>query len=92
MFVDKQQTLGYNDAVNSHRELPEIILKRGINPMEINTEGIEQLFLAIANAIANLDIKTLDFDWLAELLTKYSAIWNPIWAAVNIFLENWFGF
>ena len=60
--------------------------------MEINTEGIQQLFLTIANAIANLDLKALDFDWLAELLTKYSAIRNPIWAAVNVFLENWFGF
>ena len=47
--------------------------------MEINTAGIEELFLTIANAIANLDLKTLDFDWLAELLTKYSDIWNPIW-------------
>ena len=60
--------------------------------MEINTAGIEELFLTIANAIANLDLKALDFDWLAELLTKYSDIWNPIWAAVNVFLENWFGF
>lgn len=60
--------------------------------MEINTDGIQQLFLAFANALANLDIKTLDFDWLAELLTKYSSVWNPIWAAVNVFLENWFGF
>lgn len=60
--------------------------------MEINTEGIQQLFLTFVNALANLDIKTLDFDWLAELLTKYSSIWNPIWAAVNVFLEKWFGF
>ncbi len=60
--------------------------------MEINTAGIQELFLAMVNAIANLDMKTLDFDWLAELLTKYSSIWNPIWAAVNVFLENWFGF
>ncbi|MBR2868930.1 MAG: hypothetical protein IKB88_07725 [Clostridia bacterium] len=60
--------------------------------MEINTEGIQQLFLSFVEMIANLDFKALDFDWLAELLTKYSAIWNPIWAAVNVFLENWFGF
>lgn len=60
--------------------------------MEINTEGIQELFLTIVNALANLDMKALDFDWLAELLTKYSSIWNPIWAAVNVFLENWFGF
>jgi hypothetical protein len=60
--------------------------------MEINTQGIQDLILAAANALANLDLKALDFDWLAELLTKYSDIWNPIWAAVNVFLENWFGF
>ena len=60
--------------------------------MEINTEGIQELFLTFVNALANLDLKTLDLDWLAELLTKYSSIWNPIWAAVNVFLETWFGF
>ncbi len=60
--------------------------------MEINTQGIQELILTIANALANLDLKALDFDWLAELLTKYSSIWNPIWAAVNVFLERWFGF
>ena len=60
--------------------------------MEINTAGIQELFLTIVNALANFDMKTLDFDWLAELLTKYSDIWNPIWATVNVFLENWFGF
>lgn len=60
--------------------------------MEINTQGIQELILAAANALANLDLKTLELDWLAELLTKYSSIWNPIWAAVNVFLERWFGF
>lgn len=60
--------------------------------MEINTQGIQELILTIANTLANLDIKTLELDWLAELLTKYSSIWNPIWAAVNVFLERWFGF
>lgn len=60
--------------------------------MEINTQGIQELILAAVNALANLDLKTLEFDWLAELLTKYSSIWNPIWATVNVFLERWFGF
>ena len=60
--------------------------------MEINTQGIQDLILAAANALANLDLKALDLDFLGELLTKYSSIWNPIWAAVNVFLENWFGF
>ena len=60
--------------------------------MEINTQGIQELILTIANALANFDLKTLELDWLAELLTKYSSIWTPIWAAVNVFLERWFGF
>ncbi len=60
--------------------------------MEFNTQGIQDLILAAANALANLDLKTIELDWLAELLTKYSHIWNPIWAAVNVFLERWFGF
>lgn len=60
--------------------------------MEINTQGIQDLILAIANALANLDLKALDLDFLGELLTKYSSIWNPIWEVVNVFLEKWFGF
>lgn len=60
--------------------------------MEINTQGIQELILAAVNALANFDLKTLELDWLAELLTKYSSIWNPIWATVNVFLERWFGF
>lgn len=60
--------------------------------MEINTQGIQDLILAAANALANLDLKALDLDFLGELLTKYSSIWNPIWEVVNVFLEKWFGF
>lgn len=60
--------------------------------MELNTAGIEELIIAIANAIASFDIKTLDLDFIAELLTKFYPIWNPIWAAVNDFLALYFNF
>ena len=60
--------------------------------MDVNTQGIQDLILAAAEALANFDLKTLDFDWLAELLTMFHPIWNPIWEIVNVGLEKWFGF
>lgn len=60
--------------------------------MELNTAGIEELIIAIANAIASFDIKELNLNFIAELLTKYHDIWNPIWVAVNRFLEMYFNF
>lgn len=60
--------------------------------MELTTAGIEELIIVIADAIANFDIKTLDLNFIAELLTKYHDIWNPIWVAVNNFLELYFNF
>ncbi|MCQ2476145.1 MAG: hypothetical protein MJ173_09645 [Clostridia bacterium] len=60
--------------------------------MGIETQGIQDLILTIINAIANFDIKTLNFDFVAELLTKFAPIWNPIWVAVSNFLETRFGF
>lgn len=58
----------------------------------IDTTGIEELIYTIAEAIANFDIKTVDLDFLGELLTLVAPIWNPIWAAVNEFLAVYFGF
>ena len=60
--------------------------------MEINTGGIQELILAMTDALANFDIKTLDLDFIAELLTAIAPIWNPIWAAVNEFLALYFNF
>ena len=60
--------------------------------MELNTSGIEELIVAAAEALASFDIKTLELDFIAELLTKFAPIWNPIWAAVNDWLEATFGF
>lgn len=60
--------------------------------MNIDIQGLKDLVLTILNAIANFDMKTLSFDSLAELLTKYSAIWNPIWVAVTKVLERFIDF
>lgn len=59
--------------------------------MDINTEGIQALILTIINALANLDLKALDFDFLGDILTKISPLWNPIWEIVTAWLER-FGF
>lgn len=60
--------------------------------MELNTSGIEELIVAAAEALASFDIKALELDFIAELLTKFAPIWNPIWAAVNNFLALYFNF
>ena len=60
--------------------------------MNIDTTGIEELIMTIMTAIANLDLKSLDLDFLGEILTKIAPIWNPIWAAVNNFLALYFNF
>lgn len=59
--------------------------------MDINTEGIQALILTFINALANLDLKALDFDFLGDILTKISPLWNPIWEIVTAWLER-FGF
>ena len=60
--------------------------------MDINTEGIQALMLTFIKSLANLDLRALDFDFLGDLLTKFSAIWNPIWEIVTAWLEGKFGF
>ena len=56
--------------------------------MDINTEGIQALILTFIKSLANLDLKALDFDFLGDLLTKFSAIWE----IVTAWLEGKFGF
>ncbi|MBQ7837260.1 MAG: hypothetical protein IJ395_01430 [Clostridia bacterium] len=60
--------------------------------MSVDTTGIQELILTILKAIATFDIKTLDFDYLGVVLTMIAPVWNPIWAAVNEFLHEYFGF
>ena len=42
--------------------------------------------------IANLDLKALNLDYIASLLTFFAPVLNPIWQAVNQWLEANFGF
>ncbi len=60
--------------------------------MNIDTTGLQELIFTFFKMIAEFDIKTLDFDFLGTLLTFFAPIWNPIWAAVNDWLEATFGF
>ncbi len=60
--------------------------------MNIDTTGLQELIITFLDMIANFDIKSLDFDYLGTILTFFAPIWNPIWAAVNEWLETNFGF
>lgn len=60
--------------------------------MSIDTTGIQELILTFLGAIANIDIKEFNFDYLGVLLTAIAPVWNPIWAAVNEWLNSAFGF
>ncbi|MBQ8015253.1 MAG: hypothetical protein IJ264_03590 [Clostridia bacterium] len=60
--------------------------------MNIDTTGLENLIYAFMKMLAEFDIKTLDFDWIATLLTFVAPVWNPIWEAVNEWLYINFGF
>lgn len=60
--------------------------------MNIDTTGLQELIFSLFEMIANLDLKTLNFDYLATALTFFAPVWNPIWAAVSQWLEANFGF
>ena len=45
--------------------------------------GITELITTILEGIANFDMKTINFDYLGELLDLVAPIWNPIWTAIN---------
>lgn len=57
----------------------------------IDTTGIEELIMTIMTAIANLDLRSLNFEFLGELLTAVAPIWNPIWAAITDLLSEYIG-
>lgn len=60
--------------------------------MDISTEGLQQLILTFLDGLANLDLKSLDLDFIGDLLTKIAPIWNPIWEIITAWLEGNFGF
>ncbi|MBR5561706.1 MAG: hypothetical protein IKW12_00995 [Clostridia bacterium] len=59
---------------------------------DLDTTGAQDLILALFKYLSEFDIKEINFDYLGQLLTMVAPVWNPIWAAVNQWLENWFGF
>lgn len=57
--------------------------------MNLSTEGLQELIMTILTAIVNFDLKQIDLDYLGDLLTEFSWLWNPIWQAINEWLgEN----
>ena len=58
----------------------------------IDTTGIQNLILTFFKMLSEVDLKTIDFDFLGTVLTTIAPIWNPIWAAVNEWLNATFGF
>ena len=59
----------------------------------VDTSGIqEMIYNMFSLMVNNFDIRTVDTTTIAELLTKYSAIWNLIWEMVNKFLAAFANF
>ncbi len=52
--------------------------------------GFAELMTTILQGIANLDLKTINFDSLGKLLDLIAPIWNPIWEYVESFLMDIF--
>ena len=58
-----------------------------------DTSGIQDLIFGIFKMInEGFDLRTVDTETLAKLLTQFAPIWNPIWELVNKFLANAFNF
>ena len=60
--------------------------------MNIDFTGLETLIYTFMKMLTEFDIKTLDFDWIATLLTFFAPVWNPIWEVISEFLSVYFGF
>ena len=58
----------------------------------MDVTGFAELMTTILEGIANIDLRTINFDYLGSLLDIVAPVWNPIWAAVNEFLNEYFGF
>lgn len=55
--------------------------------------GLGQLFEYIATwFFTDFNIRTIDTTTIPALLDLVYPIWNPIWAIVNQYLGEWFGF
>lgn len=60
--------------------------------MDIDISGLQELILTVMKAISEINLKTIDLKFIETLLTIFAPLWNPIWAAVNAWLHNLFGF
>lgn len=58
---------------------------------EIDTQGIQDLIMTFMTMLANFNIKEIDLDMNAQLLTLFAPIWNPIWTWVMDFLRSYIG-
>ena len=59
---------------------------------EVDTKTLEDLIVGLFQWIITFDPKTINVEYLSQLLTTFAPIWNPIWALVNQFLGEKFGF
>ncbi len=56
----------------------------------MDVTGFAELMTTILEGIANLDLKTINFDSLGQLLDLVAPVWNPIWEYVEGFLMDIF--
>ena len=57
-----------------------------------DTSGLRELIIMLFRWIRDFDVKTINTEYIQQLLTTFAPIWNPIWALVNQFLGEKFGF
>jgi hypothetical protein len=59
---------------------------------EVDTKALEDLIVGFFQWIITFDPKTINVEYLSQLLTTFAPIWNPIWKAIGEFLGTEFGF
>ena len=60
--------------------------------MGVDTSGLQELIIMLFRWIRDFDVKTINTEYIQQHLTTFAPIWNPIWALVNQFLGEKFGF
>lgn len=56
----------------------------------MDVTGLAELLTTIFEGIASIDLKTINFDYLGQILDFFHPIWNPIWEMVEEFLKGYF--
>ena len=56
------------------------------------TQGLEDLIVTFFQWIINFDVRLINVEYISQLLTTFSPIWNPIWKAISEYLTANFGF